>query len=256
MHLAPREIEKLMLHNAGSLAQKRYARGLKLNYVESVALIAAQLLEFIRDGESVADLMNTGKGILGLADVMPGVADMVHEVQVEGTFPDGSKLVTVHNPICREAGDPALALYGSGLTRATTTIDVDNSVNSEIAETQLAPGDILLNADRDSIEIEVMNTGDRPVQVGSHYPFFETNAALRFDRELAFGKRLDIPSGTAVRFEPGERKTVALIDVGGLRIVRGGNNLTDGPADEKTKAAAMAAVATNGFEHKSAGGAK
>ena len=88
-----------MLHQAGSLAQKRYARGLRLNYVETTALLSSVLLERIRDGASVAELMNEGKSILGLDDVMEGVAEMVDEVQVEATFPDGTKLVTVHTPI-------------------------------------------------------------------------------------------------------------------------------------------------------------
>jgi urease subunit gamma/beta len=99
MHLTPREIDKLMLHQAGVLAQKRLARGLRLNYVEAVSLIATQLLELIRDGRSVAELMDLGRTILGRADVMEGVAEMLDEVQVEGTFPDGTKLVTVHQPI-------------------------------------------------------------------------------------------------------------------------------------------------------------
>src|ERR1700758_2598849 len=99
MHLNPREIEKLLLHQAGFLAQKRLARGVRLNYPEAVALIATQLLEFIRDGRSVAELMDLGRKFLGRAQVMPGVPELVHEVQIEGTFPDGSKLVTVHNPI-------------------------------------------------------------------------------------------------------------------------------------------------------------
>ena len=115
MHLAPREIEKLMLHNAGVLAQKRLARGLRLNYPESVALIATQLLEFIRDGRSVSELMDLGRQLLGRMQVMAGVAEMIAEVQVEGTFPDGTKLVTVHNPIAAEHGDLELALYGSFL---------------------------------------------------------------------------------------------------------------------------------------------
>ncbi len=106
MHLGPREIDKLMLHNAGFLAQKRYARGLKLNYVETVALISAQLLEFIREGCSVAELMDRGKQLLGFDDVMPGVSGMLPEVQVEGTFPDGTKLITVHQPISRTERDP------------------------------------------------------------------------------------------------------------------------------------------------------
>src|SRR5688572_8616900 len=115
MHLAPHELDKLSLHQAASLAQKRLARGLRLNYPEAVALISAQVLEFIRDGRSVAELMDLGRRLLGRADVMDGVAQMIVEVQVEGTFPDGSKLVTVHHPITAEFGDLALALYGSFL---------------------------------------------------------------------------------------------------------------------------------------------
>src|SRR5215467_14660333 len=113
MHLTPREIDKLLLHQAGVLAQKRLARGLRLNYVEAVALIATQLLEFIRDGRSVAELMDLGRRLLGRDEVLDGVAEMVDEVQVEGTFPDGTKLVTVHHPIAVEAGELGLALYGS-----------------------------------------------------------------------------------------------------------------------------------------------
>src|SRR4249920_579334 len=105
MHLSPHEIDKLLLHNAGFLAQKRLARGVKLNYPESVALIATQILEFVRDGKSVAELMDLGRHLLGRRQVMPGVPEMVAEVQVEGTFPDGTKLVTVHHPIEAENGN-------------------------------------------------------------------------------------------------------------------------------------------------------
>jgi urease subunit gamma len=99
MHLTPREIDKLMIATAGELARKRRARGLKLNYPEAVALITADLLEGIRDGRAVSDLMEFGATILKRDDVMEGVPEMVDEVQVEGTFPDGTKLVTVHHPI-------------------------------------------------------------------------------------------------------------------------------------------------------------
>src|SRR5256885_2541238 len=115
MHLVPRDIEKLMLHNAGFLAQKRLARGLRLNYPETVALVATQILEFIRDGRSVAELMDLGRRLLGRRQVMAGVPEMIAEVQVEGTFPDGTKLVTVHHPIAARDGDLAVALYGSFL---------------------------------------------------------------------------------------------------------------------------------------------
>src|SRR4051812_35313019 len=115
MHLSPREIDKLLLHNAGFLAQKRLARGVRLNHPEAVALVATQILEFIRDGRPVAELMDLGRRFLGRRQVMDGVPDMVAEVQVEGTFPDGTKLVTVHHPIAAEDGDLQLALYGSFL---------------------------------------------------------------------------------------------------------------------------------------------
>src|SRR5215510_2858062 len=103
MHLTPRDLDKLVLHGAGFLAQKRLARGVRLNHPEAVALIATQLLEFIRDGKSVAELMDLGRRFLGRDDVMDGVADLIEEVQVEGTFPDGTKLVTVHHPIAAQS---------------------------------------------------------------------------------------------------------------------------------------------------------
>jgi len=250
MRLAPRDLEKLLLHQAGFVAQKRYARGLPLNYPETVALIAAQLLEFIREGDSVATLMNKGKQVLGFADVMPGVASMVHDVQVEGTFPDGTKLVTVHEPICRETGDPELALHGSGLTRKAIVSAPDNVSEEHPGAVHCPDGELMLNEGREAIELRVTNHGDRPVQVGSHYPFFETNAGLSFDRAQAFGRRLDIPAGTAVRFEPGETKTVPLIKIAGQNIIIGGNALTDGSADESAAEAALARARAAGFAHK------
>ena len=99
MHLSPRELDKLVLHQAGFLAQKRLARGVRLNHPEAVALIATVLLEHIRDGWTVSQLMDLGRKLLGRNQVMPGVPEMIYDVQVEGTFPDGSKLVTVHHPI-------------------------------------------------------------------------------------------------------------------------------------------------------------
>ncbi len=99
MHLTPREQEKLLLFVAAELARKRQARGLKLNYPESVAILSAEIMEAARDGRPVAEIMVWGTTILKRADVMDGVAEMIHEVQVEATFPDGTKLVTVHDPI-------------------------------------------------------------------------------------------------------------------------------------------------------------
>jgi urease subunit gamma/beta len=240
-------VEKLVLHNAGFLAQKRYARGLKLNYVESVALIASQLQEFIRDGHSVAELMNLGKQILGSDDVLPDVPHMVSEVQVEGTFPNGTKLVTVHNPICQESGDVALALYGSGLTRSASPKVADDGPSYRPGEYFLAAEDISLNQGRRTVTVEVINKGDRPVQVGSHYPFFEANPSLEFDRAKTWGFRLNIPSGAAVRFEPGESKTVELVEFAGERKVYGGHGLASGEITETALRAAIEKARESGF---------
>jgi urease subunit gamma/beta len=251
MKLTPREIDKLILHGAGFLTQKRYARGVQLNYPEAIALISAQLLEFIRDGDSVAELMDKGKQILGLQDCMPGVADMAREVQVEGTFPDGTKLVTVHDPICRERGESELALYGSGLTRAEDGLRVIEDVAP--GKITAAEGSIEINVDRAVVMVKVTNVGDRPVQVGSHYPFFEVNPDLSFDRSLAFGYRLNVASGTAVRFEPGESKSVELVAIAGDQVVRGGNGLIDGDVSEARAEAAIGRAVQGGYRHEPQG---
>ena len=178
MHLTPREIDKLTLHQAGVLAQKRLARGLRLNQPESVALVATQLLELVRDGRRVSELMDLGRRMLGRRQVLPGVPELITEVQVEGTFPDGTKLVTVHHPIAAEHGDLALALYGSFLP-----------VPPPSAFPEAPPGALVLNEGREAIRLHVTNLADRPVQVGSHYHFAEVNPLLRFDRGLAYRRR-------------------------------------------------------------------
>src|ERR1043166_1262168 len=161
MHLTPREIDKLMLHQAGVVAQKRLARGVRLNYVEAVSLIATQLLELIRDGRTVAELMDLGRRMLGRRDVMDGVAEMIDEVQIEGTFPDGTKLVTVHHPIVAEEGDLVLALYGSFLTPVARSSggngEAPVAIEGSPGERLVQDGEIVLNQGRTSIEIEVAN---------------------------------------------------------------------------------------------------
>lgn len=211
MRLAPRDLDKLLLHNAGFLAQKRLARGVRLNYPEAVALIATQLLELIRDGRRVAELMDLGRTLLGRRQVMDGVPELVTEVQVEGTLPDGTKLVTVHHPIVADHGDLALALYGSFLPVPDLSLFAEEPAQLIAGELLCAPGQLVLNEGRPTIELVVTNTGDRPIQVGSHYHFVEANRALVFDRAAATAMRLDIPAGAAVRFEPGEQRTVRLV---------------------------------------------
>jgi len=174
MKLVPRELDKLVLHQVGYLAQKRLARGLRLNNTEATALIASQLAEFIRDGRhSVADLMDLGKQFLGRRQVLPGVAEILIEVQIEGTFPDGTKLVTVHDPISNENGNLELALHGSFLP----VPDVDRffppiTEQEEVAFPHppgaivTAPGSLTLNKGRQRLRLEITNTGDRPILVG------------------------------------------------------------------------------------------
>jgi urease subunit gamma/beta len=213
MHLTPRELDKLVLHGAGSVAQKRLARGLRLSYPEAVALIATVLLELIRDGRGVAELMGVGRQLLGHRQVMEGVGGLIAEVQVEGTFPDGTKLVTVHDPIAREDGDLELALYGSFLPVPSLELFGASSETVVPGAVETVGDPIELNSGRRAIEIDVVHRGDRPIQVGSHYPFAEVNQALAFDRERTARMRLDIPAGTAVRFEPGESRSVQLVEL-------------------------------------------
>ncbi len=197
MHLTPREKDKLLIAMAAEVARRRLARGVKLNYPEAIALITDAVVEGARDGRSVAALMEAGAHVVTADQVMDGIAAMIHDVQVEATFPDGTKLVTVHDPI-RGAADTLIP-----------------------GDVMAEPGDIVMNEGAVVTTLTVANTGDRPIQVGSHYHFAETNPALQFDRAAARGMRLDIAAGTAVRFEPGQSRAVMLIPLGGAREVYG-----------------------------------
>jgi len=216
MFLTNREQEKLMIYTAAKLALERKDRGLKLNYPEAVAVISSFILEGARDGKTVAELMVDATKVLKADDVMDGIASMMSMVQTEATFDDGTKLVTVHNPI---------AFVKEEMIAGEYIID---------------DGEIEINDGYETLTIEVKNDGDRPIQVGSHYHFFETNAGLNFDREKAYGMRLNVASGTSVRFEPGSAKEVSLVPFGGKRYISGFNGLVEGFLDdEKTKAQAM-----------------
>lgn len=205
MNLTPREKDKLLVAMAAEVARKRLKRRVKLNHPEAIALITDYVVEGARDGRTVAQLMRDGAKVLKASQVMDGVAEMIHDVQVEATFPDGTKLVTVHNPI------RAAASKKRGKAKP-------KSVPGEIIT---AKGDIELNSGRATLKLKVANTGDRPIQVGSHYHFYETNPALKFDRDKARGMRLAIASGTAVRFEPGQSREVTLVAMAGKREVYG-----------------------------------
>jgi urease subunit gamma/beta len=217
MFLTNREQERLMIYTASKLALERKEKGLKLNYPEAVAILSSYILEGAREGKTVAQLMVDATKVLGEDDVMDGIASMMHMVQIEATFDDGTKLVTVHNPI-------------------TTS----KKAKIEPGEYFVNEGEITLNENKELTTIEVENKGDRPVQIGSHYHFFEVNKELAFDRAQAYGKRLDVPAGTSVRFEPGSIKEINLIEFSGKRYMSGFNGLVEGFLDDvPTKEDAM-----------------
>ena len=198
MHLTPADTEKLLLSVAGMVARDRLDRGVRLNHPEAIALLSTWVIERARDGALVADLMEAGRHILTAEQVMDGVPEMIHDVQVEATFPDGRKLVTLHHPI-----DGGMSI-GPGAVR-------------------VAPGSITLNErdEGDQLRLVVTNTGDRPIQLGSHLHLPDANPALELDRQAAQGFRLDIPAGTSVRFEPGVSREVAAVRLAGRREVPG-----------------------------------
>jgi urease subunit gamma/beta len=229
MNLTPTEMERLTIFSAAELARKRRSKGLRLGYVEAIAYITDEVLEGAREGRSVAELVEWGGTLLTTDDVLPGVAALVPRILVDGLFEDGSRLIALYEPI-RPGKVPIPEESG----RPGEVITPD--------------GDIELNAGRRRVELEVVNSGDRAIQVASHFHFFEANKALTFDRARAFGMRLDVPAGNAVRFEPGMKKAVTLVELGGSATVSGLNNLTNGPArDPAVREAALRRARALGF---------
>ncbi|HST38226.1 MAG TPA: urease subunit gamma [Conexibacter sp.] len=200
MKLPPSDVEKLLLSVAGMVARDRRERGVRLNHPEAVALLSCWVLERARDGDAtVEQLMADGRHVLAPEELMEGVAELLDEIQVEATFPDGRKLVTIHQPVAASGAGgvvPGEVVVGSG-------------------------GPVELAEGRERRTLDVVNDGDRPVQVGSHFHFADANAALRFDRVAAAGFRLDVPAGTSVRFEPGVARSVGLVALGGPQVVAG-----------------------------------
>ena len=231
MNLTPTELERLTIFSAAELARRRRARGARLNYVEAIAYITDELLEGAHDGRSVAELVEWGATLLTTDDVLPGVAALVPRILVDGLFLDGTKLIALYNPI-RPGKAP-----------------VADEPGNRPGEVITPDGDIELNRGRERVALPVTNTGDRAIQVASHFHFFEANRALAFDRARAFGKRLDVPAGGSVRFEPGVKKEVTLVAIGGSGEVTGLNNLTNGSVHaEAVKHEALARARARGFK--------
>jgi urease subunit gamma/beta len=216
MRLLPREQDRLLLFLAAELARKRRGRGLALNQAEAVALIADEVCEAARDGRSYAEAEAAGYHALGPGEVADGVAALVRRIEVEALFADGSRLLVLHDPITA-AGPPPQAEVG---------------VEWRTQERALT----------------VVNEGEVPVGVTSHFHFFEVNRALRFDRAAAWGMRLAIAPGEKVFFDPGIPHKVFLVPFGGARVIRGHAGLADGPLDaDGALEAALALARERGY---------
>jgi urease subunit gamma/beta len=217
MRLLPQEQDRLLLYLAAELARARRARGLALNQAEATAMIADAICELARDGRRYDEVVAGAYDVLGEDDVLPGVRALVTRIEVEAVFRDGRHLVVVEDPIgsATEAAleEPAVPWLEEAVAR-----------------------------------LEVVNEGQVLVGVTSHLHFFETNPALRFDRAAAWGMRLAVPARTKVFFAPGEPREVALVPIGGARIVRGHGELVDGPLDEPgARDRALAAAREKGY---------
>ena len=226
MNLSPTELERLIIFTAAEHARRLKARGVKLSHPEAVALIADEMLLAARCGMAYEEIVNMAATMLTAADVEPGVPTLAEFVAVEASFPEGTKLVIVFRPIADG--------------------QEDGEIPGEIIATD---GEIELNAGRERVEIEVLNTGDRDIQVRSHAHFFETNPALQFDRRASFGFRLDVASGSGIRFEPGISRKVTLVAMAGDRIIHGQGGLTRGRLDDpEIRAKAFEAVRQRGYK--------
>lgn len=224
MRLTPTERDRLLIFTAAELARARRARGLRLNVPEAEALIADTVCEAARDGARLADAVQAGRAVLTERDVLPGVASIVTEVQVEAVFADGTRLAVISAPIGPGAPDGP----GAVLPRDEAAYPAE-----PIA---------------DPVELDVVNTAAVPVSVTSHFHFFEANPRLRFDRAAAYGRHLAVPAGSSVRFDPGASVRVVLTPIGGARVAIGFAGLVDGPLDAPgAKESALAKAAACGY---------
>ncbi|MBO6777242.1 MAG: urease subunit beta [Marinibacterium sp.] len=209
MNLTPTEMDRMVIFQAAELARRYRAEGIRLSLPEANALIADEIILAARKGLQHQDLVSLGGTILAAEEVEIGVPAMLRMISVEVSMAEGTKLITIFDPI------PPGAASGP--------------IPGEVIPRE---GEIELNAGRESVEIDVLNTGDRSIQVRSHAHFFEVNKALQFDRTKAWGMRLDRPSGGGERFDPGIGRRVRLVQYAGSREIHGFAGLAEGPADD------------------------
>lgn len=225
MRLTPTDRDRLLIFTAAELARTRRARGLRLNIPEATALIADTVCEAARDGARLMQAAAAGAAALGPDDVLPGVVDVVTEVKVEAVFDDGTRMVVVRNPFGAAAG--------LGDDAPGAVMPAERPISHEPA---------------DLVRLSVVNTGDVPVSITSHFHFFEVNPRLQFDRAAAYGRHLAIPAGASLRFDPGATVEAPLVPIGGARVAIGFAGLVDGPLDAPgAKEAALARAAAQGY---------
>jgi urease subunit gamma/beta len=186
VQLGPKDEERLLIFQAGELARRTLARGVRLNAPEAIALVCDEMHMAARGGASFDEVAEAGLRTLAPEDILDGVADIVDEIRVEVLLEEGTRLIVLRQPFGPATSD------GPGAVRT-------------------APGEIELAAGREHRRLSVRNTSARPVRVSSHYPFWRTNRALEFDRETAHGFRLDLPAGDSLRWAPGETLNVDLV---------------------------------------------
>ncbi|BCI56037.1 urease [Mycolicibacterium litorale] len=207
MNLTPTEMERLTLFSAAEMARRNLREGIPLSHPEAVALLADEVMLAARKNVPYDEVIDRAAALLRAEQCEPGVPDMVRIVTIDAPFPDGTKLVTLIDPI-------------------------------DLGETAFRPGEVIVGDEpvelfpgAERVTLTVVNRGDRDVQVRSQSHFFETNPALEFDRRAAWGRKLDVPSGAGVRFEPGIPVDVTLVPMAGARIAQGFSGLVDGPLD-------------------------
>lgn len=223
MRLTPTERDRLLLFTAAELARSRRARGIQLNAPEATAIIADTVIEAARSGQRLRDAVDAACNVLEPDDVLPGVAALVPEVWVEAVFDDGSRLVVVPEPLGPAHGDA-----------------IPGSVHPAHEDVQAATAP--------TVHLEVRNTSDVPISVTSHFHFFEVNPRLAFDRGAAYGMRLAIDAGEAIRFDPQTTVSVGLTPIGGQRVVIGFAGLVDGALDAPgAKEAALTKARATGY---------
>jgi urease subunit gamma/beta len=227
MRLTGKELDRLTIFTLAELARRRRARGRRLNTPEAVAVVCDEILEMAWDGLPLAEIVDRAGALLGPDDVMDGVPGIVPRIEVDALSPSGTVLVVVEEPF-----GPA-------------TTDSDGLAPGAVTP---ASDPVMVNPGTASIGAVVENTADVPIEVTSHYHFFEANRRLRFDRKAGFGMRLDIPAGTSVRWEPGERKEVGLIPLEGSREAWGFGGLVDGPLADATTA--LEEAIRRGYTHE------